>query len=153
MSTSTSETVWGSVSCLGTPRHADQGYQTSNLPITRCWLYPWATADSVQRDGQIDRQLVSHWHLSSCPIPSLCTLTDLASLDRLNLSYLTSLGRLNLTCSGLSDIRNSKVVSATGTSLVFSGLCWIFRMVRRTELLEGHNVMFQTIYIMKNNIQ
>ena len=38
--TSTSEAVWGSVSCPRTLWHADQGNQTSELPITRCWLYP-----------------------------------------------------------------------------------------------------------------
>ena len=32
------------VFCPRTPRHADQRNRTSNLPITRCWLYPWATS-------------------------------------------------------------------------------------------------------------
>ena len=41
--TSTSGAVWGSVSCPKT-LHADQGDQTSDLPITRRRLYPWATA-------------------------------------------------------------------------------------------------------------
>ena len=36
--TSTSGAVWGSLSYPMTLRHADQGNQTSNLPITRCWL-------------------------------------------------------------------------------------------------------------------
>lgn len=49
---------------------------------------------------------------------------------------LTSLGRLILMCRGFSDIRNSKVVSATGTTLLTSGPNWIFLMVRRTELLR-----------------
>ena len=31
---------WGSVSCQMTRRHADQGNQTSDLLITRWWLYP-----------------------------------------------------------------------------------------------------------------
>lgn len=49
---------------------------------------------------------------------------------------LTSLGRLILMCRGFSDIRNSKVVSASGTTLLTSGPNWIFLMVRRTELLR-----------------
>ena len=44
MLTSTSGAVLGSSSCPRTLRHADQGSQTSNLQITRCWLYPWATS-------------------------------------------------------------------------------------------------------------
>ena len=40
----TSGAVWGSVSCPRTLWHADQGNQTSNLLIRRCWLYPTSTA-------------------------------------------------------------------------------------------------------------
>lgn len=42
--TSTSGTVQGSVSCLRTLWYADQGKQTSDPPMTRCWLHPWAIA-------------------------------------------------------------------------------------------------------------
>ena len=42
--TSTSGAVWGSLTCPRRLRHADQGNQTSDLPITRRWLYIWATA-------------------------------------------------------------------------------------------------------------
>ena len=34
------EQLWGSVSCPRTLRHADQGNGTSDLLITRRWLYP-----------------------------------------------------------------------------------------------------------------
>ena len=44
MATRTSGVVWGLVSCPRTLWHADQGNGTSDLPITRCWFYPWATA-------------------------------------------------------------------------------------------------------------
>ena len=40
----TSRAVWGSVSCLRTLQHAGQGNRTCDPPITRHWLYPWATA-------------------------------------------------------------------------------------------------------------
>lgn len=36
-------TSFGSVSCPRTPLHEDQVNWTSNPPITRCWLNPWAT--------------------------------------------------------------------------------------------------------------
>ena len=39
---STSGAVLGSVSCPRTLQHADQGNRTSDLPITRHWLYPWS---------------------------------------------------------------------------------------------------------------
>ena len=39
--------VWDSVTCPRTLWHADQGNWTSNLPLTRCWLYPWPTADTT----------------------------------------------------------------------------------------------------------
>ena len=42
--TSTSGAVWGSVSSPRTLWHAHRGNRTSDLPITRHWLYPWATA-------------------------------------------------------------------------------------------------------------
>ena len=47
--TSTSGVASGlvSVSCPRTLRHTDQGNWTSDLPIPRCWLYPWATAAHV----------------------------------------------------------------------------------------------------------
>ena len=35
-----SRAVWGSISRPRTLWHADQGNRTSDLPITRCWLYP-----------------------------------------------------------------------------------------------------------------
>ena len=47
--TSTSGAVWGSVSCPWMLWHADQGNQTSDLQITRIWLYPWARAASRWR--------------------------------------------------------------------------------------------------------
>ena len=42
--TSTSRAVWDSVSCPRTLRHEDQGNQSSDLPITIRWLYPWVPA-------------------------------------------------------------------------------------------------------------
>ena len=45
--TSTSGTVWGSVSCPRTRRHADQGNQTSDHPITGRWLCPWARVSLI----------------------------------------------------------------------------------------------------------
>ena len=47
--TRTSGAVWGSVSWPRTLRHADQGNPTRDLPITRCWLHPWATAAPLSR--------------------------------------------------------------------------------------------------------
>ena len=44
MLTSTSGAVWDSASCPRTLRQADQRYRTSDLPITRRWLCPRATA-------------------------------------------------------------------------------------------------------------
>ena len=36
--------VWGSVSCSRTLWHAELGNRTSDVPITKCCLYPWARA-------------------------------------------------------------------------------------------------------------
>ena len=47
----------------------------------------------------------------------------------------TSLSRLALTCSGLSDITNSLVVSTEGASPSPSGAYWTFLSIRFTELL------------------
>lgn len=49
---------------------------------------------------------------------------------------LTSFSRLTRTCSGLSDMMNSQVVSADGALLPLSGAYWIFLMANRTELLQ-----------------
>lgn len=41
------QAVWGSSSCSRTLPNADQGYRTSDLLITGCWLSPWATATKL----------------------------------------------------------------------------------------------------------
>ena len=56
--TSTSGAVWGSVSWPRTPQHADQGNQTSNLPLTRRWLYPWATATPIYHHWRVYRRCI-----------------------------------------------------------------------------------------------
>ena len=40
MAVTASGAVGGSVSCPRTLRHAEQGNLTSDLLLTRCWLYP-----------------------------------------------------------------------------------------------------------------
>ena len=45
--TGTPGAVWGSGSFPRTLQHAGQRNWTSDLPITRCWLYPWATDASL----------------------------------------------------------------------------------------------------------
>ena len=41
--TTTSRAVWSSVSCPWTLRHI-RGNEPATFLLTRCWLYPWATA-------------------------------------------------------------------------------------------------------------
>ena len=60
--TSTSGAIWGSVSCPRTLQHADQWNQTSDLQITRCWFYPWATAthEHTQEPSTWPRLISAH---------------------------------------------------------------------------------------------
>ena len=57
--TSTSGAVWGSVSCPRTLWYADHMNRTNDFPMTRCWIYFWASAAFRDQaiNGENNRQI------------------------------------------------------------------------------------------------
>ena len=70
--TSTSGAVWGWVSCPRTLRHADpdQGNRTSDLPVTRCRLYPPSTSAVWENSVDVKLQKCSVDYETSPDSPS-----------------------------------------------------------------------------------